>query len=74
MVDPTWTTLSVLCLVTGALVILVPKLIVLANDRLSKALVSLDDLLLNYRYAVGIALMVVGYLCFRLALLVPGVF
>ncbi len=71
MLDPIWMCLSALALVGGAMVILVPKVVAQMNTQLNKVLVSVDELLLRYRHLVGVTLLVVAYLCFRLALLVP---
>ena len=72
MLNPTWLWLSVIALVGGVTVILVPKRVMQLNDQLNKILVSVDGLLMRYRHLVGVALLVVAYLCFRLALLVPA--
>ena len=71
MLDPVWMVLSCIALLGGVMVILVPKLLVRINNQLATALVSVDDLVLKYRHIVGAALLVVAYLCFRLALLLP---
>ena len=70
MLNPVWFALSMFALVGGVLVILMPKLVITLNNRLSKALVSLDELILRYRHWVGAALLIAAYLCFRLALVV----
>ena len=72
MLNPAWFALSVFALVGGVLVILMPKLVITLNNRLSKALVSLDELILRYRHWVGVALLIVAYLYFRLASVVAA--
>lgn len=71
MLDPVWMALSAIALLGGVMVILVPKLLLRMNNQLTKALVSVDDLVLKYRHVVGATLLIVAYLCFRLALLIP---
>jgi uncharacterized membrane protein len=71
MLHSLWAGLSVLTLVVGILVILAPRFVVTVNSQLSKALGSVDDLIMRYRHLVGAILLVVAYLCFRLALLIP---
>ena len=43
------------------------------SQSLNRTLVSLDERLIRYRYLCGVVLFVVSYLCFQLALLVPGI-
>ncbi len=71
MLEPTWLGLCVMALAGGAMVILTPKLVLQLNSRLNRVLVSFDETLLRYRHVIGVLLLVVAYLCFRLALLVP---
>lgn len=71
MLDPVWLVLSGIALFGGVMVVLVPKLLLQMNDQLTKALGSVDGLVLKYRHFVGVTLLVVAYLCFRLALLLP---
>ena len=69
MLDPMWVTLSALTGLAGVLIILAPKFVVTVNDRLSKTIVSMDDLVLRYRHVMGALLLIVAYLCFWIALL-----
>jgi hypothetical protein len=69
MLDVGWSLLSLAALVAGTLVILAPTLIIDANKRLNRVLVSVDELVLRYRHLVGVTLLIVAYLCFNLALL-----
>lgn len=71
MLDPTWSALALFALAGGVLVILTPRLIVDVSNRLNRMVGSMDDLIMKHRHVVGAALLVVAYLCFRLALLVP---
>jgi hypothetical protein len=71
MLDPVWMILSCIALFGGAMVILTPNVLLRMNNHLAKALVSVDDLVLKYRHVVGAMLLIVAYLCFRLALLIP---
>jgi len=71
MLDATWLWLSSVALVGGILVILAPKQVMQLNDQMSKILVTFDDLMMRYRHLTGVTLLVVAYLCFRLAMLVP---
>lgn len=69
MLDPMWVTLSALTGLVGVLIILAPKFVVTVNDRLSKTIVSMDDLVLRHRHVMGALLLIVAYLCFWIALL-----
>ena len=71
MLDPMWLGLCVMVLAGGTMVILAPKLVLQLNTQLSRVLVSVDETLLRHRHVIGVLLLVVAYLCFRLALLVP---
>lgn len=71
MVDQRWMVLALLLVVAGSMAILAPKLLVAMNERVTKMLVSFDAPLLRFRYVVGVVFFVAGYLCFRLALLMP---
>lgn len=71
MLDPVWMVLSAIALLGGIMAILVPKLLLRMNNQLAKALMSVDGLILKNRHVVGAMLLIVAYLCFRLALLVP---
>lgn len=74
MLSSSWLVLSAITLLSGVLVILAPKWVVRLNNQLSRALLSLDDLIMRYRHLVGAMLLIVAYLCFRLALVVPSLF
>lgn len=63
--------LSALCLVSGVGVMAVPKVISKVNMALNRVYNFLDEKLMRYRFLFGVALFVVGYLFFRLALLMP---
>ena len=67
--DPIWILLSLVALVGGIMIILVPNTLIKVNQRLNKAIVNTDDLMMQYRHMVGALLLLVGFLCFRLALL-----
>ena len=73
ILNPTWTVLSMVALAGGVLIILAPKFMVGTNKRLSKVMVSMDDLIMRHRHVVGVLLLVVSYLCFRLAVLLASV-
>jgi len=69
MLEPGWGILSLVALVAGTLVILAPSWISSTNKRLNRVLVSVDEMVMRYRHVVGVTLLIVAYLCFRLALL-----
>ena len=64
--------MSLLCLAAGAGFVLFPRPLLAISQALNRTLVSLDERLIRHRYLCGALLFVVSYLCFRLALLVPG--
>ncbi len=64
--------LSLVCLTAGVGFVLFPHPLLTISQVLDRTLVSLDERLIRYRYLCGALLFVVSYLCFRLALLVPG--
>ena len=64
--------LSLICLIVGVAFVLFPHPLLAISQALNRTLVSLDDKLIRYRYLSGVLLFAVSYLCFRLALLVPG--
>lgn len=72
MLNSWWMVASAFTLLGGVLVILAPKTVVNLNKLLGKALVSADDVVMRYRHLVGAGLLVVAYLCFRLAMVMPG--
>ncbi len=72
MLNPGWSSLTVFALAGGVLIILAPKFVVKMNRALNKALLSMDDLIMRYRHAIGVLLLLVAYLCFQLALFVPA--
>jgi len=67
MLNPWWGGLSLVALVGGIAVIVAPTWLVKLNAQLNKTLVSLDEVVVKYRYLVGALLLIVSYLCFRLA-------
>ena len=69
MLNPGWSSLTVVALAGGVLIILAPKFVVRMNKTLNKALVSADGLVMRYRHVIGVLLLLVAYLCFQLALL-----
>ncbi len=71
MLDSWWMVASAFALLGGVLVILSPKVVVNLNRLLSRALISADDVVMRYRHLVGAGLLVVAYLCFRLAMVMP---
>ncbi|GEM_PF-6307174 len=71
MLQPGWLVLALVALVGGMAVILLPKQVTQLNNQLSRALGSVDDLVLRHRHVMGALLLLVAYLCFRLAMLVP---
>ena len=71
MVNTLWMGLSAVALVGGTLIILAPKLVAGVNGQLSRVLVSIDDLVMRYRHIVGVTLLIIAYVCFNLALVVP---
>ncbi len=71
MTNPWWTALSAVALVGGVLIILAPKFVVSMNRSLNKALLSADDRIMRNRHVIGVLLLIVAYLCFRLALMAP---
>lgn len=73
MLEPGWSFLSLVALVAGTLVILAPSWISSTNKRLNRVLVSVDEMIMRYRHLVGVTLLIVAYLCFRLALLTSNV-
>jgi hypothetical protein len=64
--------LSLLCLMAGVGFVLFPHPLLTISQALNRTLVSLDERLIRHRYLCGALLFAVSYLCFRLALLVPG--
>ena len=64
--------LSLVCLVVGVAFVLFPHPLLTISQALNRTLVNLDDRMIRHRYLCGALLFVVSYLCFRLALLVPG--
>jgi len=71
MLDSWWIAASMFTVLAGVLVILAPKTVVNLNRLLGKVLVSTDELVMRYRHVVGATLLVVAYLCFQLAMVVP---
>lgn len=65
--------LSLLCLMSGVAFVLFPHPLLTLSQALNRTLVSLDEQLIRYRYLCGVLLFAVSYLCFRLALMVPGI-
>ena len=64
--------LSLVCLAAGAGFVLFPHPLLTISQALNRTLVSLDERLIRHRYLCGLLLFAVSYLCFRMALLVPG--
>ena len=64
--------MSLLCLAAGAGFMLFPHPLLTISQTLNRTLVSLDERLIRHRYLCGALLFVGSYLCFRLALMVPG--
>ena len=64
--------LSLVCLAAGVGFVLFSHPLLSMSRALNRTLVSLDDRLIRHRYVCGALLFVASYLCFRLALLVPG--
>jgi hypothetical protein len=65
--QPFWNSLSVIAFVGGVLALFAPRVLVTLNQRFTKTLVSLDEFFLRYRYLMGVLLLIVGFLCLRLA-------
>jgi hypothetical protein len=63
--------LSIVCLMAGVAILIVPQALVKLNSVLNRTLTIFDQFLLRHRYLFGILLLIVSYLFFRLALLVP---
>ena len=64
--------LSCICLAAGIGFVLFPHPLLAISQALNRTLVTLDDRLLHHRYLCGVFLFAASYLCFRLALLIPG--
>ena len=64
--------LSALCVVGGISIILYPNALLKLNEVLNRTLMALDQRLMRFRHVIGVVLLLVSYLFFRLALLVPG--
>ena len=64
--------LSLLCLGAGVGFVLFPHPLLGISQAMNRTLTTLDDRLIHHRYLSGVLLFAVSYLCFRLALLVPG--
>jgi hypothetical protein len=72
MPDTGFLALSAVCLVAAVLFVLYPDALLKLNGALNRTLVVMDHSLAKHRYVVAVALFVVSYLLFRLALMVPG--
>ena len=64
--------LSIVCLMCGVAFVLFPHPLLAMSQVLNRTLVTLDEQLIRYRYLCGALLFAVSYLCFRLALMIPG--
>ena len=64
--------LSLVCLGAGVGFLLFPHPLLAISQAMNRTLVPLDAKLMRHRYVCGVLLFVVSFLCFRLALLVPG--
>ena len=64
--------LSLVCLGVGVGFVMFPHPLLTLSQALNRTLITLDERLIRHRYICGTLLFVVSYLCFRLALLVPG--
>ncbi len=69
MLHSGWMLLALVALVGGVAVILFPRELTQLNGQLNQMLVSMDDAILKHRHMVGTLLLIVAYLCFRLAAL-----
>ena len=69
MFHPTWLVLTLVTLISGVLIILAPQAVVGINRALNRAMISMDEIVIRHRHVIGAMLLVVAYLCFRLALL-----
>jgi hypothetical protein len=72
MPDTGFLALSAVCLVAAVLFVLYPDALLKLNGVLNRTLVVMDHSLARHRYVVAVALFVVSYLLFRLALMVPS--
>ena len=63
---------SVLCLIIGGTLILVPKVLTELSQRMNAPHATADQWIVRYRYVTGLLAFVAGYGFFRLALLPPG--
>ena len=63
--------LSLICIVAASSCILFPKGLSKMSVALNRTVNTVDQGLMRHRYVFGVALFVVSYLCFRLALLMP---
>ena len=68
MPEPLMLSISGLCLLAGAMVILFPRAVVRLNGALDRHIV-VDPVLVRYRHVLGVLLFAVSYSVFRLALL-----
>jgi hypothetical protein len=68
MPEPLILSISGLCLLAGAMVILFPNAVVRLNGALNRHII-VDPVLVRYRHVLGVLLFVVSYGVFRLALL-----
>jgi hypothetical protein len=65
--------LSLVCLAAGVGFLLFPHPLLAISQAMNRTLVPLDAKLVRFRYISGVFLFVASYLCFRLALDLPGV-
>ena len=71
MPDTGFLGLSLLCVAMGISFILFPHALLSASQFLNRTLVTLDQTLVRYRYAMGVLFVVGGYALFQIALLLP---
>ena len=72
MPDTGFVFLSVLSIVVGSCLFLVPGALLKMSEQLNRTLGRLDDRLIRHRYVMGILAFVAGYAFFKIAVLLPS--
>ena len=72
MPDTGFLFLSLVSLIVGTGLFLVPGALLKASEALNRTLGRLDDQLIRHRYVVGMLAFVAGYAFFKMAVLLPS--